>query len=185
VLDTAAVAESESDPDRLRDRPLSTDGVMADVQARVRTALRARLLASGATALASDERLFDDVDALFRAALANEDPGALLLPQLLPDDLQPELALRLSSHRGGLTARLLVGIKRRLLLPLNRWLFEFTLDNFRRQHRLNLALMACLQTIAVEHARLAREVAELRAAAGAAGAVGAAADARESEPRRR
>jgi hypothetical protein len=134
---------------------------MADVQARVRTALRARLLASGARELA-DEQLFDDVDALFRTALANDDPGALLLPHRLPDDWQPELALRLSSHRGGLTARLLVGIKRRLLLPLTRWLFEFTLDNFRRQHRLNLALMACLQTFAIEHARLAREVAALR-----------------------
>ena len=138
---------------------------MADVQARVRSALRARLLASGATELAADEGLFDEVDALFRQALRNDDPGALLLPHLLPDDLQPELALRLSSHRGGLTARLMVGIKRRVLLPLTRWLFEFTLDNFRRQHRLNLALMACLQSLAVEHAQLAREVAALRAAA--------------------
>jgi len=42
------------------------------------------------------------VDALFKAALANDDPGALLLPHLLPDDWQPDLALRLSSHRGGL-----------------------------------------------------------------------------------
>jgi len=139
---------------------------MADVQARVRTALRARLVASGARDLA-DQGLFDDVDALFKAALANDHPGALLLPHLLPDDWQPDLALRLSSHRGGLTARLLVGIKRRVLLPLTRWLFEFTLDNFRRQHRLNLALMACLQTFAVEHARLTREVSELRAAADA------------------
>jgi hypothetical protein len=135
---------------------------MADVRARVRAQLRARLLASGAQDFA-DERLFDNVDALFRAAVANDDRGALLLPHLIQDDWQPELALRLSSHRGGLTARLLVGVKRRVLLPVMRWLFEFTLENFRRQHRLNLVLMACLQTFAIEHARLAREVAELRA----------------------
>jgi hypothetical protein len=135
---------------------------MADVHARVRAELRARLLASGAHDLA-DARLFDEVDALFRTAIANDDRGALLLPHLLQDDWQPELALRLTSHRGGLAARLLVGIKRRVLLPVMRWLFEFTLENFRRQHRLNLVLMACLQTLAIEHARLAREVAELRA----------------------
>jgi hypothetical protein len=134
---------------------------MAEVQARVRASMRARLVAAGATEMA-DERLFDEVEAMFRAALANDDRGALLLPQLIVDEWQPELALRLSSHRGGLTARLLVGIKRRILLPLTRWLFEYTLENFRRQHRLNLMLMACLQTVAVEHARLARELAELR-----------------------
>jgi hypothetical protein len=135
---------------------------MADVRARVRADLRAKIVAAGATEMA-DERLFADVDRLLRAALAHDDAGALLLPHLLTDDWQPELALRLSSHRGGLTARLLVGIKRRILLPLTRWLFEYTLENFRRQHRLNLALMACVQTLATEHARLAREVDELRA----------------------
>jgi hypothetical protein len=164
VPDTAAVAESadrHQDPARERP-PLQTEAVMAEVQARVRASLRARLVASGAKELA-DERLFDEIDALFRSALANDDRGALLLPHLLTDEWQPELALRLSSHRGRLTARLLVGIKRRLLLPLMRWLFEYTLDNFRRQQRLNLTLMACLQTFAIEHARLAREVADLRA----------------------
>jgi hypothetical protein len=166
VPDTAAVAEStprsEDDPPLLR-----TDAVMADVHARVRAELHARLVAGGASDLA-DARLFDDVDALFRAAVASDARSALLLPHLLPDDWQPELALRLASHRGGLTARLLVGIKRRVLLPLTRWLFEFTLDNFRRQHRLNLVLVACLQTFAIEHARLAREVAALRTEAEAA-----------------
>jgi len=139
---------------------------MAELQARVRAQLRARLQAAGADDLA-DERLFDDVDALFRRAIANDDRGALLLPYLLQDDWQPELALRLSSHRGGLTARFLVSVKQRVLLPLTRWLFEFTLENFRRQHRLNQVLMACLQTLAVDHARLARVVAALRARAGA------------------
>jgi hypothetical protein len=165
---------------------------MADVQARVRATLRARLVAAGARDLA-DDRLFEEVDALFRAALANDYQVALLLPNLLPDDWQPELALRLSSHRGGLTAKLLVGIKRRILLPLTRWLFEFSLDNFRRQHRLNLTLIACLQTFAIEHARLAREVADLRAAAAArearevpeAGEAPEAQRAREGEPDRR
>ena len=137
---------------------------MADVRDRVRATLRARIIASGAPGSAelADEQLFADVDALLRAALANDDAGDLLLPHLLIDDWQPELALRLSSHRGGLTARLLVAIKRRILLPLTRWLFEYTLENFRRQHRLNLALMACVQTLAIEHVKLSREVVALR-----------------------
>ncbi len=158
---------------------------MADLRARVRADLRARIVATGGAGMA-DERLSDDVDALFRAALATDDAGALLLPHLLADDWQPELALRLSSHRGGLTARLLVGIKRRILLPLTRWLFEYTLENFRRQHRLNLALMACLQALAVDHARVSRELAELRVRAeGAEGAAGMRASHQSREGERR
>lgn len=131
---------------------------MADLQARVRASLRARLKAAGATDF-EDEELFREVDGLFRRALANDDPGALVLPSLLPDDAHPELSLRLTSHRGGLGS-VIVFVKRRILLPLNRWLFEYTLENFRRQQRINLTLMACLQTLAVEHVRLRRELAE-------------------------
>jgi hypothetical protein len=131
---------------------------MTDIQARVRASLRARLNAAGATEF-DDEDVFRAVDGVFRQALANDDPGALILPALLPDEWQPELSLRLTSHRGGLGA-VLVFIKRRILLPINRWLFEYTLDNFRRQQRINLTLMACLQTLAVEHVRLRRELAE-------------------------
>jgi hypothetical protein len=136
--------------------PLRTDDVMTDIQARVRAQLRARLKASGAAEF-SDDQLFTDVDAIFRQALANDDQGALILPALLPEDWHPELSLRLSSHRGGLGA-VIVFIKRRLLLPITRWLFEYTLENFRRQHRTNLALMACLQTLAIENVRLRREL---------------------------
>jgi len=140
---------------------------MTDLQARVRASLRARLQAAGASEFA-DAALFDEVDALFRQALANDDRGALILPPLLPDDWQPELSLRLASHRGGLGS-IVVFVKRRLLLPLTRWLFEYALENFRRQHRTNLALMACLQTLAVEHVRLRRALAEATTGAAVAG----------------
>ena len=56
---------------------------MTDIQARVRAQLRARLKASGAAEFA-DDQLFTDVDAIFRQALSNDDPGALVLPALLP-----------------------------------------------------------------------------------------------------
>jgi hypothetical protein len=138
--------------------PLRTDDVMVDIQARVRASLRARLKAAGATEF-DDEEVFREVEGVFRQALANDDRNALVLPALLPDDWQPELSLRLTSHRGGFGA-VLVFIKRRILLPLNRWLFEYTLENFRRQQRINLTLMACLQALAVEHVRLRRELAD-------------------------
>jgi hypothetical protein len=127
---------------------------MAEIRERVRADLRARLVARGASDDFADEAVFRHVDALFRRAAALDDRQALLLPELLANEWRPELALELASHRGGLAGPLLVFVKRRLLLPLNRWLFEYTLENFRRQERVNLVLMSCLQALAAEHARL-------------------------------
>ena len=42
-----------------------------------------------------------------------------------------------------------------------RWLFEYSQDNFRRQDHLDLALVACLQSLAADHARLKQRVAAL------------------------
>jgi hypothetical protein len=50
--------------------------------------------------------------------------------------------------------RLLIGIKRRVLLPLMRWLYEYSLENFRRQRRINTVLFACIEELAMENARL-------------------------------
>jgi hypothetical protein len=47
-------------------------------------------------------------------------------------------------------------VKRRLLLPLTRWLFEYSQENFRRQDRLNRVLFACIEELAIENARLRR-----------------------------
>jgi hypothetical protein len=83
---------------------------------------------------------------------------------LLAEPWQPELSLRLSSHRQGPVASAILFAKRRVLLPLTRWLYEYSLENFRRQDRLNVLLMACLQSFAAEHARLKLRVADLEAA---------------------
>jgi len=139
---------------------------MDEIRRRVRADLRARLLVRGAAADFADERIFDDVDALFRRALAQDDRFRLLLPELLGDEWAPELALRLRSHRPGPVAAIVLFAKRRILLPLTRWLYEFALENFRRQDALNVALMACLQTLAADHARLRERVADLEAGAG-------------------
>jgi hypothetical protein len=143
---------------------LTTDAAMEEVRTRVRAELRKQLIAHGASSDLADERVFGEVDALLRRALASDDRQALLMPALLADEWRPELSLRLAGHRPGLTGAVVLFAKRRLLLPLTRWLFEYALENFRRQDRLNAALMACVQTLAAEHVRLRARVDALEAA---------------------
>ena len=136
-------------------RAIDVEQVMAEVRARVREDVRARLARNGATEFA-DPRLFDATERLLHEALSRAHREQLLLPELLDDEdawrLEP--ALRLSSHRP-MVGQIVTGFKRRLLLPLMRWLFDYSRENFARQERLNFVLMACLQRLAVDHARLA------------------------------
>ena len=55
----------------------------------------------------------------------------------------------------------MVFAKRRLLLPAMRWLYEYSLNNFRRQDRLNQVLFACIEELAIENAKLQLRIAEL------------------------
>jgi hypothetical protein len=84
---------------------------------------------------------------------------ALLLPELLDGDVEWELQTRLdlSTHRPGLIGGTILWAKRRILLPLTRWLFEYSQDNFRRQHHLNRVLFACIEELAIDNARLRRD----------------------------
>jgi hypothetical protein len=51
-----------------------------------------------------------------------------------------------------------VFVKRQLLLPLVRWLVDYNRDNFRRQQRVNRLLAACIEELALENARLRRDL---------------------------
>ena len=66
--------------------------------------------------------------------------------------------LELSTHRPAV-GRAILFAKRRVLLPLTRWLFEYSQENFRRQDRLNRVLFACVEELALENARLRRAIA--------------------------
>ena len=83
------------------------------------------------------------------------DPEALLLPDLLTSEADWDLSLHLkySSHRPA-AGGLIIWVKRRVLLPLMRWLYEYSLENFRRQRRINTVLFACIEELAIENARL-------------------------------
>jgi hypothetical protein len=86
------------------------------------------------------------------------------MPTLLLDEPEWELAtnLRFTSHRP-MAGRFVLFAKRRLVLPLTRWLYEFSRDNFERQTRVNDTLMATIETLVVEVLTLRREVEDLRA----------------------
>lgn len=126
---------------------------MAEVRAGVREELRGRV---------NDPELVERLEALFLDATSIDDPARLVLPSLLTEPWRPELAVRLDSHRGGWAGRAIAAVKQRILLPLNRWLFEYALGNFRRQDRLNLVMLACLEQLAADNLRLRRDIAQVR-----------------------
>lgn len=143
---------------------MRVDPLMAELQARVREQLRLRLVGRGGHDAFNDPALFDAVERACREALAASESRALLLPELLGDRGRWQLAssLDLQSHRPRLGG-FIVGVKRAVLLPLTRWLFEFARDNFARQQHLNDVLFACVERLLVEQAALRAEVERLRA----------------------
>jgi hypothetical protein len=136
---------------------------MAGVQARVRERLRDQILRHGASRAFDDPQLFAEVDRILFNASGVSDPGALILPTFLgdPETWRLETAIRYKSHRGGVAGRALLFVKRRLLMPVMRFLFEYSRDNFERQRRVNHVLIACIQELAVETSRLRSDVRRL------------------------
>jgi hypothetical protein len=141
------------------DAPVQTKSVMDRIELQVREAIRRRVAEHGGSAEYRDPKLFERVWSLLGHATDGRRPDFLLLPELLDEsrdwDLKTQLSL--SSHRPALGPIILL-VKRRLLLPLSRWLLEYTRDNFRRQQQVNRILFACIEELAVENARLRLEL---------------------------
>ena len=133
---------------------------MRDLNARVRERLRTDLLRHGASPAFNDPALFADVERILHTGVDLGVSNALVLPELLGDTKtwRLETSLRLDSHRGTAAGGVIVFFKRRIILPLVRWLFEYNRDNFERQRRVNAVLFACVQELAVESARLRQEL---------------------------
>ena len=136
---------------------------MAELHERVRGRLRERLLSHGASREFDDPALFADVERILQSATSTADAQALLLPELLGDRNTWRLhtAMRYQSHRASGVASIFIFVKQRVLMPMLRWLFEYSRDNFERQRRVNDVLFACVQELAIENARLRRDVTEL------------------------
>lgn len=137
--------------------PVSVDNLMREVEDDVRHARRKRLLARGGAGDYRDPAIYAGVDAVLRRAIDARDPEALLLPDFLSSEADWNLSLHLkyASHRPAVGGAL-IAFKRRVLLPLMRWLYEYSLENFRRQRRINAVLFACIEELAIENARLRR-----------------------------
>jgi hypothetical protein len=136
------------------------DAVMTELHSRVRERLRAQLLASGGDLLPA---LFADVEALLHAAAGTPEAAKLILPELLgePDTWRLSTSMRYQSHRSKGPAALLILVKRYILMPAFRWMYEYSRDNFERQRRTNHVLFACVQELALETALLRRELRRL------------------------
>lgn len=132
---------------------------MREIEDRVRDELRRRLLARGGAPAYQDPELFRSVDRLLRRAADRPDEQALLPEFLGPEsDWRLQTHLRFTSHRHVL-GPLVLFVKRHVLLPLTRWLYEYSVANFARQERVNRMLIACIEELAIENARLRRDVA--------------------------
>jgi hypothetical protein len=145
----------------MADPTLRVDAVMGKIEHDVRARLRQHLLKRGGAIDYEDEELFEAVCAVLARAVDARNLDATLLPELLDTDVEWRLQthLALSTHRPSVVGRAILFAKRRLLLPLTRWLFEYSQDNFRRQDHLNRVLFACIEELALENARLRRDVA--------------------------
>jgi hypothetical protein len=142
---------------------VSVDAVMSELHDRVHRQLRERLLLHGASSALADPAVFAEVEQLLQTAAALGDAEALLLPELLGDrdSWRLRTAMRYQSHRSAGAAKFIIFVKQRLVMPLVRWLFEYSRDNFERQQRVNHVLFACVQELAIENARLKRDVQSL------------------------
>src|SRR4051812_11786815 len=138
---------------------LRVDALMDDIERDVRARLRRHLVKRGGAADYDDQAIFDAVHAVLSRAVDGRNRDAMLLPELLEGDVEWRLRtdLALTTHRPTIGRAILL-VKRRLLLPLTRWLFEYSRENFRRQDHLNRMLFACIEELAIENAHLRRRL---------------------------
>jgi hypothetical protein len=136
------------------------DNVMGEIERDVRARLRRHLLKKGGAADYQDQEIFDAVHALLGRAVDGREIEATLLPELVDGDVDWRLQthLNLTTHRPAAAGRFILFAKKTLLLPLTRWLFEYSQENFRRQDHLNRILFACIEELALENARLRRKI---------------------------
>ena len=140
---------------------VSVERLMHEIADDLRGERRERALARGGPAEYRDPEIFAAVEGVLRRAVESRNLDASLIPALLEDEEDSRLQthLRFSSHRP-LAGPVIVFVKRRILLPVTRWLYEYSLENFRRQQQINRVLFTCLEELAIENARLERLVKE-------------------------
>jgi len=95
------------------------------------------------------------------AALESRPVYRPLLAELIDErDWKIKPAIRFRSHRP-VIGKLLIFVKRRIVLPVVYWLYEYCSENFRAQRRINDGLMILTETLAQENARLRLDIDKL------------------------
>lgn len=135
--------------------------LMREIEDEVREQRRRRTVARGGPDDYEDEETFAIVEDVLRRAVQTRHLDALLLPELIDADRDWDLRLPLefSSHRP-VTGPVIVFLKKRILLPMMHWLYEYSLENFRRQRLTNRLLFASIEELALENAKLRRRLFE-------------------------
>lgn len=135
--------------------PATVARLMREIEEEVREQRRARLLTRGGPEEYHDEVIFAIVEQVLRRAVDDRQPNALLIPQLLDTESGWDLRLPLEfkTHRP-MSGKFILFVKKRLLLPMFHWLYEYSLENFRRQARINKVLFAAVEELAIENAKL-------------------------------
>ena len=133
--------------------------VMGEIERDVRARLRQHLIKKGGAGDYQDEEIFAAVHALLTRAVDGRNLDSTVLPELVDGDVDWRLQthLTLTTHRPAM-GRFILFAKKKLLLPLTRWLFEYSQENFRRQDHLNRVLFACIEELAIENARLRKDL---------------------------
>ena len=156
-----------------RETPIRVANLMREIGDDVRRDRRKRLLAHGGPPEYDDPEIYAAVEGILKRAVEGLDRPASLFPEIMGDEdlWRLEVQLRFSSHRP-VAGPLLLFIKRRILLPAFRWLYEYSLENFRRQQHVNRVLLACVEELALDNARLRKMIgpSEPRSTGGAEGA---------------
>jgi hypothetical protein len=141
----------------------TVERLMRDIEGEVRRQRRTRIIERGGPDEYRDEAVFEIVEQVLRRAIDHRDLNALLIPEILDADepWELQLPLQFNSHRRLLGAPILF-VKRRILHPLLHWLYDYSLENFRRQQRVNRLLFASIEELAIENAKLRLDIAELQ-----------------------
>jgi hypothetical protein len=141
---------------------VDVERLMRAIEDEVRRERRTRLLARGGPDAYTDAEVYALVERAISRAVdrSDVDQHLLLLPRELgePRSWKLQTHLRFSTHRSPFLGWLLIAIKRRILLPLTYWLYEWAMENFRRQERVNRVLFAAVEELAIENARLRAEM---------------------------
>ena len=135
---------------------IDVDAVMAELRTNLREDVRRRLQANGASEDLNNKAIFQVVDAILNQAVNDAKPGTLLLPELFdsPTSSKLEISVSYQTHRGLIGRVLVRPIKRRILMPIFHWIFEFSRKNYDRQNKINQILFSCIQVLAIENAKL-------------------------------